>query len=103
MPNKRYLMGILFPAGARTDADLEEEHPDVDGASKATSSRTTLWRCRDSGCPSSIGLSLFIDGDASGVTCRRLGSRVRPRLGETTALPAGKSLATRELRMSSLS
>jgi len=74
MPNKRYLMGILFPVGSSTAEVLEEEHPDVDGASQGELLADDPVALSGQWLPSSIGLSLFLEGDESGIAVRTWGA-----------------------------
>ncbi|MDX8152085.1 helicase-related protein [Patulibacter brassicae] len=75
MPNKRYLMGILFPVGTSTAEVLAEEQEDVTGASEGDLTAEDPVALAGQWLPSSMGLSLFVDGEADEVSVDVWGAR----------------------------
>ena len=69
LPTKRYLMGMLFPTGAGTQRGGEDEVPDTGGASHGDLVADDPVALSGQWLPSSLGLSLFVDGGVEGVRC----------------------------------
>jgi len=65
MPNKRYLMGILFPPETSTHEALNEEHPDAIGVAEGELTGDDPVALSGQWLPSSIGISVFVEAGAS--------------------------------------
>jgi hypothetical protein len=93
LPTKRYLMGLLFPQSASADFGLGEEQPDIAGASEGDLIADDPVALSGQWLPSSMGLSMFVEGGLGGVTCHVWGAAY-DRIDDRPRRYQRRSLAT---------